>query len=166
MVRSIRASLDYYTRQFGPYPYRHLSLVEYPGAGAGIHAEPGMLIYEEGFSRWDPQDEPGSLDLPFAVMAHEVAHQWTVPFAFVEGAPVLSESVAWYYAIKVVERAGRGTRAAWCRSRGSGWTARSIRRVRHSSRRKPARVSRAATRRSSLRTGTNRAGLTPAPRVN
>jgi len=105
MVRSVRASLDYYTRQFGPYPYRHLSLVEYPGDGdgAGIHAEPGMLIYEEGFSHWDPQDEPGSLDLPFAVIAHEVAHQWTVPYAFVEGAPVLSESVAWYYAMKVVE---------------------------------------------------------------
>ncbi len=38
-------------------------------------------------------------------MAHEMAHQWTVPYAFVEGAPVLSESLAWYYAMKVVEKA-------------------------------------------------------------
>ncbi len=34
MMRSVRASLDYYTGQFGPYPYRHLSVVEHPGAPA------------------------------------------------------------------------------------------------------------------------------------
>ena len=107
MVRSVRASLDYYTEQFGPYRYSHITLVEHPGDGdgAGIHAVPSMLIWEEGFSLWNPKDDPGSLDFPFAVVAHEVAHQWTVPYAFVEGAPVLSESLAWYYAMKVVENA-------------------------------------------------------------
>ncbi|HEX2222687.1 MAG TPA: hypothetical protein VHN15_00625 [Thermoanaerobaculia bacterium] len=108
MVRSIRASLDYYTRQFGPYRYGHVTFVEYPGDGdgAGIHAEPALLHYEEGFSFWDPQEGPGNLDHPFAVVAHEMAHQWTVPYAHVEGAPVLSESLAWYYAMKAVEKAG------------------------------------------------------------
>lgn len=105
MVRSIRASLDYYTRQFGPYRYSHLSVVERPGNGTSLHAEPSMITYEEGFSLWNPQDDPGSLDLPFAVVAHEMAHQWTVPYAAVEGAPVLSESLAWYYGMKVVENA-------------------------------------------------------------
>ena len=33
-MRSVRASLDYYTEQFGPYPYRHLSIVEHPGRPA------------------------------------------------------------------------------------------------------------------------------------
>ncbi|HSF43377.1 MAG TPA: hypothetical protein VLT87_26490 [Thermoanaerobaculia bacterium] len=107
MVRSIRASLDYYTEQFGPYQYSHVSFVEHPGDGdgAGIHAVPSMLIWEEGFAFWNPKDEPGSLDHPFAVVAHEMAHQWTVPYANVEGAPVLSESLAWYYAMQVVEEA-------------------------------------------------------------
>ncbi|HEX6862602.1 MAG TPA: hypothetical protein VF414_07300, partial [Thermoanaerobaculia bacterium] len=50
MVRSIRASLDFYTRQFGPYRYGHLSVVERPGNGTGMHAEAGMLSYAEGFS--------------------------------------------------------------------------------------------------------------------
>jgi hypothetical protein len=45
------------------------------------------------------------LDLPYAIVAHEMAHQWTVPYAHVEGAPVLSESLAWYYGMKVVENA-------------------------------------------------------------
>ncbi len=105
MVRSLRASLDYYTRQFGPYRYRHLSVVERPGHGTGIHADASMLSYSEGFSTWNPKDEPGSLDFPFAIVAHEVAHQWTVPYANVEGAPVMSESLAWYYAMKAVEDA-------------------------------------------------------------
>jgi hypothetical protein len=107
MVRSVRASLDYYTRQFGPYGYSHISLVEHPGDGdgAGIHAVPSMLIWEEGFSFWNPKDDPESLDHPFAVVAHEMGHQWTVPYANVEGAPVLSESLAWYYGMKVVENA-------------------------------------------------------------
>ena len=35
MIRSIQASLDYYTRQFGPYPYSHLSVVEHPGQRHG-----------------------------------------------------------------------------------------------------------------------------------
>ena len=105
MVRGVQASLDYYTKEFGPYPYRHVTFVEHPGDGdgAGIHAVPAMLIWEEGFAFWNPRDEPDSLDHPFAVVAHEMAHQWTVPYAVVEGAPVLSEGVAWYYAMKVVE---------------------------------------------------------------
>ena len=105
MVRSIQASLDYYTRQFGPYRYSHISVVERPGNGTGMHADASMLTHEEGFSLWNPKDDPGSLDLPFAVVAHEMAHQWTVPYANVEGAPVLSESLAWYYGMKAVEKA-------------------------------------------------------------
>ncbi|MDQ2675602.1 MAG: hypothetical protein M3Y34_02240, partial [Actinomycetota bacterium] len=105
LVRSIRASLDYYTRQFGPYRYRHLSVVERPGNGTGMHADASMLSYAEGFTTWNPKDGPGGLDFPFAVVAHEMAHQWTAPYAPVEGAPVLSEGVAWYYAMKVVEHA-------------------------------------------------------------
>jgi ABC-2 type transport system permease protein len=99
----IRASLDDYTEQFGPYPYGHLTVVEIPGDGLGVHADPSMLTHGEGFTLLRPKDAPGSLDFPFAVVAHEMAHQWAVPAAFVEGAPVLSESLAWYQAFKVVE---------------------------------------------------------------
>ena len=102
MLRSVRASLDYYTEHFGPYPRNYLSVVERPGEGTGMHADAGMITHEEGFAFWSPKDDGESLDLPFAVVAHEMAHQWTVPYAFVEGAPVMSESLAWYYAMQVV----------------------------------------------------------------
>jgi len=39
ILRSVRASLSYYTRAFGPYPHGNLiRLVENPGGGIGAHA--------------------------------------------------------------------------------------------------------------------------------
>jgi hypothetical protein len=109
MLGSIRASLDYYTRNFGPYPRGYLSVVERPGNGTGMHADAGMITHAEGFTCWNPEDDPSGHDHPYAIVAHEMAHQWTVPLAAVEGAPVLSESLAWYYGLKLVEHArGRG----------------------------------------------------------
>jgi hypothetical protein len=62
----------------------------------------------EGFSFINPEGDPRGIDLPFATVAHEVAHQWwgnrLVP-ASVVGAPVLTESLAWYSALEVVEAA-------------------------------------------------------------
>ncbi|AKJ02488.1 peptidase M1-like protein [Archangium gephyra] len=108
VMRSVRASLDYYTEQFGPYPYHHLSVVEHPGRpGTGMHAEASMLTHGEGFPFWRPEDEERSLDFPSAVVAHEMAHQWTLPYALVEGAPFLSEGLAWYSAMQAV-KASRG----------------------------------------------------------
>lgn len=102
ILRSIRASLDYYSAHFGPYRYGHLSVVERPGQGAGMHAEASMITHEEGFAFWSPKGGAESLDLPSAVVAHEMAHQWTIPYAVTEGAPVMSESLAWYYGMQVV----------------------------------------------------------------
>jgi len=50
MLASVRASLDHYTRQFGPYPYRYIRLIENPGAGMGVHTEAATIEYGEGFS--------------------------------------------------------------------------------------------------------------------
>ena len=76
MVRSVQASLDYYTQQFGPYPHGQLRFVEHPGDGVGAHASPVNISYVEGFSLLNPDEDPRDIDLPFAVVAHEVAHQW------------------------------------------------------------------------------------------
>jgi ABC-2 type transport system permease protein len=103
MMRGAQASLDYYSREFGPYPYRHLNIVEQPGApGTGAHAEPSMISYGEGWAYWIPKDEK-RLDFPSWVMAHEIAHQWTLPYALVEGLPFLSEGLASFSAIQVVK---------------------------------------------------------------
>ena len=104
MARSIQASLAYLTTQIGPYPYRHITVLEVPGDGIGMHADASMLTHGEGVTLMNVADAQ-TFDFPFAIVAHETAHQWAVPIAAVEGAPVVAESVATYYAIKVVEHA-------------------------------------------------------------
>lgn len=108
MVRSVQASLDYYTRQFGPYPHGQISLVEHPGGSVVLHAAPVNISYAEAFSLLNPEGDTRNIDLPFAVVAHEVAHQWwggTLIPAEVEGAALLTETLAWYSAMGVVEQA-------------------------------------------------------------
>ncbi|RIV25172.1 ABC transporter permease [Fibrisoma montanum] len=106
MVRSAQASLDYYTRQFGPYPHRQLRFVTHPGYGFGHHAAPINITAEEGFFLLNPTADPRGFDLVTAVVAHEVAHQWwgnQLKQAYVEGAGLITESLAWYSAMGVLE---------------------------------------------------------------
>lgn len=108
ILRSVQASLDYYSRAFGPYPYSYIRLVENPVRKMGAHADAGSIDYGQGFSLFNQATNPRVLDLPFAVIAHEVAHQWwgaQLPYAFAEGAGLLTESPAWYSAMGVVEEA-------------------------------------------------------------
>jgi hypothetical protein len=104
IAQSAQASLKYYINQFGPYPHRHLTLVEHPGArGIGAHADAGLISHGQGFAYWIPQAETNSLDFPYFVIAHEVAHQWTLPYAVVEGLSFLSEGLATYSALLAVK---------------------------------------------------------------
>ena len=106
MVRSVRASLDYCTKQFGPYAHSYLRLVAIPGQGVGLRAETSTITYREGFALLRPEDDPRHFDLVFAVLAHEVGHLCgAVSYARVEGAGVMSETLAWYRALGVVKAA-------------------------------------------------------------
>ena len=105
MVQSVKSSLDYYTRQFGSYPHRQLRFIATPGLGGGNHAAPMNITALEGFFLLNPKQDPRGFDLVTAVVAHEVAHQWwgnQLKSAYVEGAGLLSESLAWYSAMGVM----------------------------------------------------------------
>jgi ABC-type transport system involved in multi-copper enzyme maturation permease subunit len=106
MMKSVKASLHYYSREFGPYPHRQLRFVSYPGYGIGNHASPINITAEEGFFLMNPKEDERGFDLVTAVVAHEVAHQWwgnQLRYAYIEGAGLLSESLAWYSAMGVLE---------------------------------------------------------------
>jgi hypothetical protein len=107
MVRGVQASLDDFTTRLGPYPHGQLRLVEHPGRGTSLHGAPVNVWYTEGFSLLNPAADRRDLDFPFAVTAHEIAHQWwgnQLSPAEVEGGALLTESLAWYSAMGVVER--------------------------------------------------------------
>ncbi|MEQ9569227.1 MAG: hypothetical protein RLN75_03465, partial [Longimicrobiales bacterium] len=103
MIRSMEASLAQLTERFGPFPYDVLKMVEYPAEGGSLHAASAMIWYREMFSHFDPARDPRSVDMPFAVTAHEVAHQFQPVPAVMEGGILLSESFAWYAALGVIE---------------------------------------------------------------
>ncbi|CCH52853.1 hypothetical protein BN8_01888 [Fibrisoma limi BUZ 3] len=106
LLRSVRAALNYYSAQFGTYPFRFLQLVEQPGnfMGMGVDGS-GVITGGEGFFLLDPQDN--GFDAIFEIVAHEMGHQWwgmQLKPAFAEGGGVLSESLAWYSAMQLVKK--------------------------------------------------------------
>ena len=106
MANGMMASLEYFSKNFSPYPHRQMNLVEYPGNGVGLNGNPVTMSYSEGFSFFELEKETRNLDFPFAVIAHEVAHQWwggELRPAYVEGSALLTESLAWYSAMMVVQ---------------------------------------------------------------
>ena len=105
LLRSVRASLDYYSAQFGPYPSCFLQIVEQPGnfMGMGVDGS-GVVTGGESFFLLDPQSE--GFDAIFEIVAHEMGHQWwgmQLKGAFAEGGGVISESLAWYSAMQLVK---------------------------------------------------------------
>jgi ABC-type transport system involved in multi-copper enzyme maturation permease subunit len=105
LLRSVRASLAYYSAQFGPYPYRFLQIVEQPGNFLGMGVDGGGVITAgEGVLQLDPKGD--GFDAIFEIVAHEMGHQWwgmQLKPAFAEGGGVISESLAWYSAMQLVK---------------------------------------------------------------
>jgi hypothetical protein len=101
----VRASLEHLTARLGPYAHGQIRLVERPGESVSLHGSPVNMWFQEGFPLLDTARDPRDIDLAFAVVAHEVAHQWwgnQLSPAPVEGGPMLTESLAWHSALGVV----------------------------------------------------------------
>ncbi len=107
MLRSMRASLDYYTQAFGPYQYRELRVVEFPRYQTFARAHPHTIAFSEG-SAFLTRIDSGDVDRTFFVVAHETAHQWwggqVIPVR-APGAGMVSETLAQYSAMMVLESA-------------------------------------------------------------
>jgi hypothetical protein len=106
-VGSMKASLDYYTAQFGPYQARILRVVEIPRYGSFGRAHPQTIAFTEDVFFTRPRD--GEFDRLFFGNAHEVAHMWwggqvSGASGVRGGQGFLSESLANYSAMMVTEK--------------------------------------------------------------
>jgi ABC-type transport system involved in multi-copper enzyme maturation permease subunit len=104
-MRSMKASLEYYTTQFGPYPDKQLRILEIPRYGGFGRAHPHTISFTE--DHFLSRVRAGEIDQPFYGTAHEIAHQWwpgQVMGARVRGHGFLSESLANYSAMMVTEK--------------------------------------------------------------
>ncbi|HYC84769.1 MAG TPA: M1 family aminopeptidase, partial [Chryseosolibacter sp.] len=108
IAKGVQASLTHLTREYGPYPHSEIRFLEVPGYPKGLFAYPMNILYREGFALLNPDKDSTKVDIPFATVAHEVSHQWwgsQVSPAPVKGAALLTESLAWYSALEIVEEA-------------------------------------------------------------
>ena len=107
MMNSIKKSLDYYTKNFGPYYHKEARIIEFPRVATFAQAFPGTMPYSESIGFIANINKPDDIDFIFYVVAHEMAHQWwahQVIGADMEGATMLSESLAQYSALMVMEK--------------------------------------------------------------
>jgi ABC-type transport system involved in multi-copper enzyme maturation permease subunit len=107
MVDAVKKSLDYYTVAFGPYQHHLVRIVEFPRYASYAQSLPNTIPYSEAIGFVARLGDPRDVDYPFYVTAHEVAHQWwahQVVGADAQGATMLSETLAQYSAMMVMER--------------------------------------------------------------
>jgi ABC-2 type transport system permease protein len=109
MMKGMKASLDYNSKNFSPYQHKQARIIEFPRTGGSFaQSFPNTIPFSEGvgFIADVDDSEEGGVDYPFAITVHEVAHQWwahQVIGADVLGATMLSESLSEYVSLKVLE---------------------------------------------------------------
>ena len=106
LIDGMKKSLKYYSDIYGPYPYKHCRIIEFP---YGMYAAsfPNTIPFSEnmGFILDVDIDDPEDLDLPFWVTAHEMGHQWwphQLVGANVQGSAFLSEGLSEYSAVSLL----------------------------------------------------------------
>jgi len=107
MLESMRATLDYCTSSFSPYPFQQLRIVEFPRYRRFAQAFPGTVPFSESSDFIADLRDTDKIDMVFYITAHEIAHQWwghqLIP-ANVPGSGMITESLAQYTALMVMEK--------------------------------------------------------------
>ncbi|MDT9598607.1 ABC transporter permease/M1 family aminopeptidase [Sphingosinicella rhizophila] len=107
MLTALEAGLDYFQENFGPYQYRQARIVEFPAYDMFAQAFAGTMPYSESLGFITDLRDRSKIDYVTYVTAHELGHQWwahQVVGANVAGATSLSETLAQYSAIMVMEK--------------------------------------------------------------
>lgn len=109
MIKAIKKSLDYYTKNFSPYQFSQIRIIEFPRYATFAQSFPNTIPYSEsiGFIAKTKDKNSEDIDYVFYVTAHEIAHQWwahQVIGGNVQGSTMLSESLAQYSALMVQEK--------------------------------------------------------------
>ncbi len=109
MLSGVKGALAYCSENYSPYPHPSLRIVEVPVYYSFAQSFPGMIPFGEGvgFTSKVDRSDPDGMDTPLYIAAHETAHQWwahVVVGGDVQGAELLSESLAEYSALMTMER--------------------------------------------------------------
>jgi hypothetical protein len=107
MMDGMKDALAYYTKNFGPYQFRQMRIMEFPRYATFAQSFANTVPYSEGIGFIAKIDDPDKdIDYVYYVTAHEVAHQWwghQAMEANVKGNAMLSESMSQYSALMVMK---------------------------------------------------------------
>ncbi|MGR4894617.1 M1 family aminopeptidase [Stenotrophomonas sp. LARHCG68] len=108
MIEGVQKSLAYYEANFSPYQHKQFRVIEFPNyVGSFAQAFANTVPYSEAVGFIADLRDPDNIDYVFYITAHEAAHQWwahQVISANVQGATMLTESLAQYSALMVMEK--------------------------------------------------------------
>lgn len=107
MLMSMEKSIDYYDTHFGPYRHRQARIIEFPRYARFAQAFPGTMPYSESIGFIANLEDKEDIDMVTYIVAHEMGHQWwahQVVGPEMQGSTLLSESMAQYSALMVMEK--------------------------------------------------------------
>ncbi|ADL02410.1 M1 family aminopeptidase [Brevundimonas subvibrioides] len=107
MMTALATSLDYYQANFSPYQFRQARISEFPAYADYAQSFPNTFAWSEGLGFIADLSDPTKIDYVTYVGAHEFGHQWwahQVVGANMQGMTLLSETLAQYSALMVMER--------------------------------------------------------------
>ena len=107
MLKAMKAALDYYRANFGPYQFDYARVIEFPGYQTFAQAFAGTIPYSERIGFIADARNPDSIDYPTYVTAHELGHQYwahQLISADMQGGTMLVESMAQYSALMVMKK--------------------------------------------------------------
>lgn len=107
MIQATKDGLDYFSTNFGPYQFRQFRVLEFPRYRQFAQSFPNTVPFSEGNAFIGHPAGDDDRDSAYYVTLHELAHQWWAHQAiggFTAGANVLSEMLAEYSALMVLER--------------------------------------------------------------
>ena len=107
MISGTQKALDYFTTNFTPYQHKQVRILEFPRYAAFAQSFANTIPYSEAIGFIADLRDKNDVDYVFYVTAHEIAHQWwahQVVGANVQGSTMLTESLAQYSALMVMEK--------------------------------------------------------------
>jgi ABC-2 type transport system permease protein len=109
MIKGIKATLDYCEANYSKYQHKQIRIIEYSRSIGDFAQSFANTIpcSEIGFIMDIDEKGERGLNLPFLGASHELAHQWwgmqAIP-ADVNGAKMITESMAEFVSLKVLEK--------------------------------------------------------------
>jgi hypothetical protein len=106
MLTAMKASLGYFTENFGPYQFGYARIIEFPGYESFAQAFAGTMPYSESIGFAANVSDPDTIDYVSYVTAHELGHQYwahQVVGGDMQGSTLLSETLAQYSALMVMQ---------------------------------------------------------------